>query len=444
MVTYSIQVICFQAIFMAVYSQLLRKETFFTYNRIYLLVTLCVSFIVPFLKIPFLQTTTPAISLRTLLPEVIMGTQEITNDISVVETSQGFEMPWLSIYVVGVIISLIILSLKIYKVVGLYVYRKKGEQLIEIPNSKEAFTLFNHIFIGVDIDTLSRKQILNHEHIHVKQKHTWDLALLEILRVVMWFNPLVYVFQNQLSVLHEYLADQKAVHSTTKKAYYEELLNASFGTKSISFINTFFNHSLIKKRIIMLQKSKSKKTALLKYALIIPMLLVMILYVSCSEDNTLLASEEQSAIELIDKVVICDTCSENNKEVEVSRVDNSIKDIPFAVIDEVPVFPGCELLTTNEERKECMSQNISKFVNRNFNTGLGEELNLTGINRIFVAFKIDKNGFITNLRTRSPHPDLDKEVQRVITLLPKMQPGKQKGEPVGVLYSLPITFKIAD
>ena len=91
-----------------------------------------------------------------------------------------------------------------------------------------------------------------------------------------------------------------------------------------------------------------------------------------------------------------------------------------------------------------MSQKISALVNSNFNVGLGKQLNLTGTNRIFASFKIDKNGFVTNLKTRSPHPDLDAEAQRVISLLPKMKPGVHNGKEVGVLYSLPITFKIAE
>ncbi len=91
-----------------------------------------------------------------------------------------------------------------------------------------------------------------------------------------------------------------------------------------------------------------------------------------------------------------------------------------------------------------MSQKVSAFVNSNFNVGLGKQLNLTGTNRIFASFKIDKNGYVTNLKTRSPHPDLDIEAQRVISLLPKMNPGSHNGEEVGVLYSLPIIFKIAE
>ncbi len=69
---------------------------------------------------------------------------------------------------------------------------------------------------------------------------------------------------------------------------------------------------------------------------------------------------------------------------------------------------------------------------------------MTGVNRIFVSFEIDKNELITNLRSRSPHPDLGNEAERVIKLLPKMLPGKQDGKPVNVLYALPITFRVVD
>ena len=91
-----------------------------------------------------------------------------------------------------------------------------------------------------------------------------------------------------------------------------------------------------------------------------------------------------------------------------------------------------------------MSDKIAKTVNRGFNTSLGEELGLTGVNRIFVSFMINKSGKIVNIRSRAPHPDLEKEANRVIQTLPNMKPGEQKGQAVDVLYSLPITFKIAD
>ncbi len=132
------------------------------------------------------------------------------------------------------------------------------------------------------------------------------------------------------------------------------------------------------------------------------------------------------------------------EEVEVVEEEEEIGDVPFAVIEDVPIFPGCESKRNNQERKDCMSEKINDFVNRRFDTGLGSDLGLSGINRIYVQFRIEKDGSVTVLGARAPHPRLKQEAERVVNMLPKMQPGKQRGKAVGVLYSLPITFRVQD
>ncbi len=130
------------------------------------------------------------------------------------------------------------------------------------------------------------------------------------------------------------------------------------------------------------------------------------------------------------------------EEVEVDDVDEDIE-VPFAVIENVPVFPGCEK-GNNNAKKACMSKKISQFVNKKFNTELASDLGLSGRLRINVIFKIDKTGSIIGVRARAPHPGLEKEATRVINLLPKMKPGKQRGKAVTVPYSLPIIFQVRD
>ncbi|TNJ41939.1 energy transducer TonB [Tamlana fucoidanivorans] len=130
------------------------------------------------------------------------------------------------------------------------------------------------------------------------------------------------------------------------------------------------------------------------------------------------------------------------EEVEVVEVEEDI-DVPFSVIENVPIFPGCEK-GSNQEKRDCMSKKISQFVNKKFNTELASELGLSGRQRINVIFKIDKTGSITGIRARAPHPGLEKEAARVIGMLPKMKPGKQRGKPVNVPYSLPIIFQVQD
>jgi protein TonB len=132
-------------------------------------------------------------------------------------------------------------------------------------------------------------------------------------------------------------------------------------------------------------------------------------------------------------------------EVEDVEVDEVYEDVevPFSVIENVPEYPGCEK-GSNADKRKCMSDKIAKFVQRKFNTDLAGDLGLSGKQRINVIFKIDKNGNVTGVRSRAPHPRLEKEAARVINLLPKMKPGRQRGKPVVVPYSLPITFKVQE
>jgi protein TonB len=130
------------------------------------------------------------------------------------------------------------------------------------------------------------------------------------------------------------------------------------------------------------------------------------------------------------------------EEIEVEEIDEDIE-VPFAVIENVPIFPGCEK-GNNDAKKKCMSEKIAKFVNKKFNTDLAADLGLSGRQRINVIFKIDRSGNIVGVRARAPHPKLEKEAARVIKMLPKMKPGKQRGKAVTVPYSLPILFQVQD
>lgn len=122
--------------------------------------------------------------------------------------------------------------------------------------------------------------------------------------------------------------------------------------------------------------------------------------------------------------------------------DPIIEDVPFTLIEDVPVFPGC-VGNTNKEKRDCFNKKMNKFINKKFNGELANELGLSpGVQRIFTMFKIDKNGNIVDIKARAPHKKLQEEAIRVIRLLPKMKPGMQRKVAVGVKYSIPITFQI--
>ncbi|MCF6168681.1 energy transducer TonB [Lutibacter sp.] len=149
----------------------------------------------------------------------------------------------------------------------------------------------------------------------------------------------------------------------------------------------------------------------------------------------------------VEETVIESTETDEDDAVEVEEIvdveedEDVMEDVPFAIIEDVPVYPGCK--GNKAKLRACLQEKITKHVNRKFNSDLASDLGLSpGIKRIFVMFKIDKNGNITNVMARAPHKRLQAEAIRVIKLLPKMIPGKQRGRPVGVKYSLPIAFKV--
>lgn len=129
-------------------------------------------------------------------------------------------------------------------------------------------------------------------------------------------------------------------------------------------------------------------------------------------------------------------------DVDTGEGDEEIGDVPFALIQEAPLFPGCEKKKGAKARKECMNEKIKKFVNRKFDTSLGAEYGLSGVQKLFVQFKISKTGDIVDVKARGPHPALQKEAQKVINSLPKMKPARQRNRPVGVIYTLPIVFRV--
>lgn len=127
--------------------------------------------------------------------------------------------------------------------------------------------------------------------------------------------------------------------------------------------------------------------------------------------------------------------------VEVKEVEEFVEDIPFILIEDVPVYPGCK--GNNKELKDCFTQKVTQFFGKKFDVNLATELGLApGKKKLFVVFTINKAGKIVNVKSRGPHPVLEREVGEIIGSLPDMKPGKQRGMPVGVSYSIPITFEV--
>ena len=144
----------------------------------------------------------------------------------------------------------------------------------------------------------------------------------------------------------------------------------------------------------------------------------------------------------VEETVIESTETDEEEIVEIVEVEEEELDIdvPFAVIEDVPIFPGCERVKKSE-RRNCFQEKMNKHIRKNFRyPEIAQEMGIQG--RVYVNFIIAKDGKITNIRMRGPDKNLEKEAQRIIAKLPSMTPGKQRGRPVRVPFSIPITFRL--
>ncbi len=145
----------------------------------------------------------------------------------------------------------------------------------------------------------------------------------------------------------------------------------------------------------------------------------------------------------------------NNIPAEVSTpinpdaIDDIVKeedpvDYDFIKVEFAPIFPGCERLDTNEERVNCFSEKVKRMVSKKFDTDVGKDLGLYGLQRIYVQFDVHKDGTIQNIKARGTPPLLEQEAIRVVKKFPTMTPGRQRDKNVTVKYQLPIVFKIQE
>jgi len=518
MINYIIQVLLFQALFLAVYDFFLQKETFFKWNRFYLLGTPILSLIIPLLKFDSIKSTVPQ-EYMVMLPEVMLNPQAvIEKSVTTVETFNYVNV----FFYVGVALFSILFVLKLVKIIKVIssnrIIKKDNYKLVLLEGKQSAFSFFNYIFIDQKLAEKKELQIIQHELVHCKQLHTLDLLFFEIFKIAMWFNPMLYVYQKRIAELHEYISDAEVVKETDKASYFNKLLSETFRVENISFVNQFYKQSFIKKRITMITKNKSQKMKQLKYLLLIPVLASMLLYSSCETNDlksieesvakkelvtiyhndgnsyrtiqggketyfdnyTLFNKESQPNIELeeIDYLSLSEeekieydaTTAEfqevmgetgeiqtslfklkNGRKIIVNRIVfpeinkdafNDREDVPFSAVDVVPTFPGCE--DAGDDLKDCFNASMQRFVMHNFDSDISNNLGLEpGKQKIYIQFKITKEGVVEILGARAPHQDLEAEAKRVVSLLPKMTPGAHNGKPVNVTYMLPISF-VAD
>lgn len=153
-------------------------------------------------------------------------------------------------------------------------------------------------------------------------------------------------------------------------------------------------------------------------------------------------SYETDELVEVEEIVEIEEIVEVEEVIELYKIVNPV---PFSIIEEAPIFKGCDKYNSKTERKKCSAESIQKFVNTNFNTKIIEGLNLSRVQKIYTVFHIDKNGLVRKIRSRGAHPKLEQEANRVVKSMPKFtRSGQQKGKPVDTSYTLPITFETTD
>tara|TARA_R110002126_G_scaffold77796_1_gene193895 strand:- start:16292 stop:17659 length:1368 start_codon:yes stop_codon:yes gene_type:complete len=453
MINYILHIILFQVLFLAIYDFFLSKETFFTKNRWYLLSTPILSFIIPLIKIPSFQKAV-ARDFVIQLPEIFLSPEKVIQK-TIEPQNLEVSINYITIlFWVGVVVFSALFLVKLLKIINLIqkneIIKKADFKLILLPKQSKAFSFFNYIFLGKEIKQNQTEKVIEHELVHSKQRHSLDLLFFEVLKIVMWFNPMMYLYQKRITLVHEYISDAVVATSETKESYINNLLSSFFQVENITFINQFYKPTFIKKRIIMMTKNKSKKMNQLKYLVLIPMLASMLFYTSCASSSSKVKSEitllKDQNKQLIDSLADTKRKLESANELADYLPENEINErlsdgsVSFMKIDKAPTFPGCD-----SGDKACFSKNVQMHFAKNFNSDLPKTLKLSpGKKRVFIGFKIGENGKIVQVKSRAPHPKIEEEVIRVMSALPQMIPGEQNGKKVAVKYAIPFTLFIED
>jgi len=277
-------------VFYVAYCLFLNRNTHYQLNRSYLLFSCIVSFILPVLQVGALRPvkhtelvnpiayTVPQIPvdrITTRVPLEPQAIRTITTTILTPAVEHHFTLQdgLLYIYLAGTAVLLIVLFIKLFSLFRLARNKqsiKEGKHRVIYLNGKAvAFSFFNYLFIGTD--AIGTNTIIRHELVHIRQKHSADIIFLELLKIINWFNPFIYLLQNSLKTVHEYIADeQTAAYETDALTYSSFLVKNAYGSSGSSITHSFFNYNLLKKRIIMLNQQRSGNLARLKYLVAIP------------------------------------------------------------------------------------------------------------------------------------------------------------------------------
>lgn len=398
---YILQVNIYLVLFYGFYKLFLAKETYFILNRIYLISAGICSLSIPFLRFEWFgkQSVATPIYLGVGQLNELMTQVSIAPD-APEKLSSGNVI--VIIYLAGLMIFSLLFIYKLFKV----------RRLLQQEHVGNAFSFFRKK--RIDENLPEAQTIDRHEEIHVRQLHTLDVLFFELLGIFTWFNPIIYFYKHTIKNIHEYLADEEAAKfQGDKEQYAMLLLSRAFGIAPNSLTNTFFNKSLIKKRIFMLHKQRSKKTAVLKYGLFLPLFAITLVMSSA----TIRSNEKIIAV---------------TEEIPLNTPLNVVKEVISAPI---------EIAVSNMKGKEVKLQNVTDPAWEDFYNYLKRgirypteayNIDLQGNSQIKFSLKGGHIGAISVVNKLGS--GLETEIMRMV-LSYKYFKSSQDGN-----YSLPVSF----
>jgi TonB family protein len=391
-------------VFYAIYYLVLRNESCYTFNRYYLLLSVAFSIIFPLVRFDSPLGLSEEVSAVISLPETVIGEQFYPN------SSAGFS--WLTLlYICGILTFSVKLVIKIIGISRLIVDREKeafaGYFLVPTRGRFPTFSFMNYLFWDDTqvLDETENQQILDHELVHIRQRHSLDLLAIELMQIVLWFNPLIHFFRKDIVNTHEYLADQVA-SKTAMDVYKRLLVNQTFLSTPPQFMQSHFSYSSVTKRLKMLSKPSHQ---IHWGSYFFPCLAVAIVFFGVSCESPGVDFEKinlaKSTVRLKEQGDVFDMVDDQ------PRPSNGIIHLSDWLQSEIS-YP-----------KQAKDQKID--------------------GRVYVQFIVEKDGSISNPEIIAGlHEALDAEVLKAISTCPDWTPGRVNNDPVRTRIIYPVHFKL--
>jgi TonB family protein len=446
-----VKVAAYTLAFYLVYSTLLSRDTSYSRNRAYIIISLLSAMVFPLITFQTLRPLNIQVFGKLLSEVFITASANPSKAMAHGSSVAGILQMTYSIYIIIAFIFVFKLIIDLLNLIILILrHKKEGSRIIRFHGfNTSGFSAMGYIFINSRLNPEDAGEIIRHEQNHLKQNHFLDIIFIELIKSFQWFNPVVYLFNRSLRAIHEYQADQECISSGMPIVNYQSLLlNQVFKSRAFNLTNSFSNPSLIKKRMIMMTKERTSGVAGLKILLVLPAITVVFLAISAYKELP-----DSSAKQPVTKIKAQKGSAESDiygtlpppppppppstlttesknavREIKVST-STETEEVPFVVVEEMPMFPGGDT-------------ELLRFIAEN--TVYPEESKMQNIQgRVIIRFCVTAEGGISQISVlKGVYPELDAEAMRVVKMLPTFKPGKQGGKPVPVWYMVPITFAL--